>query len=152
MDFSVRWAHFVSLLLRATPESGQPSDKKGATRSSKLLGPKLQVTEWLRRWLGAFKASEGHRRETSQIKILVCAITTFSKPFQWEELKSEDRFQKLFKHLKRQWGSSCYFLKKPIYVPELPQVPQYTCSWKPPDMAEPDIKGHTQFEPCYHMD
>lgn len=47
--------------------------------------------------------------------------------------------------------------KNPIQVPALPQVPQYPCSWrakvsKPPSVAEPDAKGGTQFEPCYHTD
>lgn len=69
---------------------------------------------------------------------------------------SEDRFQKLFKHLKRQWGSSRYFLKIPFRSLHS-QVPQYPCSWrakvsKAPSVAEPDAKGGTQFEPCYHTD
>jgi len=61
----------------------------------------------------------------------------------------------LFKYLKRHWGSS--LILNPIKILALPQVSQHACLWrakaiKPSDMAEPDAKGRTQYEPCYYMD
>lgn len=64
---------FPCLLLQS-----QVSLQKGG---NELLSPKVQVTEWLR-CLRAFKASKSLRRETLQMKIVVCAITLFSKLFQ----------------------------------------------------------------------
>lgn len=67
---------FPCLLLQS-----QVSLQKGGNEP---LSPKVQVTEWLR-CLRAFKASKSLRRETLQMKIVVCAITLFSKLFQWQE-------------------------------------------------------------------